>query len=210
MSALAATTLLTGCNQVMLLGYLIGGPPSIEPDFDAETGLSLDLPDVTVAVVCYAPSDLKMEQPKLDTEVATHVAYRLAQNNIQVVNPDRIHAWIDEHPDWDHPEEIGEAFNADYVIEIELATFGLYEHNSTELLRGRTETHVNVFEMDEFGRGDRIYTNVIDNEYPTEVPRSIYEQSVTAFRAEYLSQLSQAIGWMFYPRYSGDKVGWAT
>ena len=64
--------------------------------------------------------------------------------------------------------------------------------------------------MDEFGRGDRIYTNVIDNEYPTQIPRSIYDQSATAFRSEYLSQLSQAIGWMFYPRYSGDMVGWAT
>ena len=33
--ALVAMTLLPGCNQLMLLGYLIGGPPSIEPDFDA-------------------------------------------------------------------------------------------------------------------------------------------------------------------------------
>ncbi len=47
----------------MILGYLIGGPPSIEPDFDKETGISLQGKDKTVAVVCFAPRELLAEFP---------------------------------------------------------------------------------------------------------------------------------------------------
>ena len=61
----------------MLLGLLIGGPPSIEPDFDAETGLALDLPDTRVAVICYAPTDVKLYNPNIDHELSQIVAGQL-------------------------------------------------------------------------------------------------------------------------------------
>ena len=42
-----------GClKQMLFLGYLIGGPPSIEPDFDRNAKKSMTGKDVTVAVVC--------------------------------------------------------------------------------------------------------------------------------------------------------------
>src|ERR1043166_6370417 len=45
--ALLATLLTTvgGCNAVLALGYLIGGPPSIDPDFNVQTGKALDKKD---------------------------------------------------------------------------------------------------------------------------------------------------------------------
>ena len=75
---LAVGACLQGCAQFVLLSYIIGGPPSIEPGFDAETGLSLKGKDKTVAVVCYAPTELQYDYPKVDAEVASAVAYRLA------------------------------------------------------------------------------------------------------------------------------------
>ena len=44
--------LMAGCQQFVILSYLIGGPPSIEPDFDKETGICLKDKKKTVAVVC--------------------------------------------------------------------------------------------------------------------------------------------------------------
>lgn len=206
--ALTALTL-GGCSQFALLGVLLGGPPSIEPDFDRETGKALDLPEVTVAIVCYAPTDMKLDYPKVDNEVSTTVAYRLAQNDIQVINPDVLRAWLDQNPDWEHPEEIGEAMKATHVIEIELASFDLYEQNSTNLFRGRTEAYVSVYEMDDAGRGDRIYSKDLNFVFPTEVPRPA-DVPLTSFKAEYLSRLSEKIGFLFYERYSGDLIPWAT
>lgn len=207
--ALALMFTTTGCQQFVIISYLLHGPPSIEPDFDAETGESMSVPDVTVAVVCFAPTELKWKFPQLDEQVATHVAYRLGQNHITMIHPDYVKAWIDEHPDWEKAEEVGKAFDASYVIEIELADFTLYEGTSTTLFRGHTEAYVHVVKIDEEGFGERIFTKEIDFSFPTRVPRSSYDQSQASFQKEYLSRLSEKIGWLFYDRFHGDMIGWA-
>jgi len=199
-----------GCAQFVLLSYLIGGPPSIEPDFDKETGQGLDDPEVVVAVVCYAPTELKLLNPKIDVEVATMVGYRLAGNDINVVLPDTVNAWLDQHPDWEKPEEIGRALQATHVIEISLASFELYEEHSTYLFRGRTDAKVTVTKMDDQGYGENIYDTHVNLVYPTNAPRTTYETTLQSFKRDYLSRLSEKIGWLFYERYSGDMFPWAT
>ena len=202
---------LPGCNQFVLLSYVLGGPPSIEPDFDAKTGKSLDRPDVTVAVIGYASTKLKVDNPKIDVDLAKMVAYKLAASQrINIVHPDTVHAWLDEHPDWEKAEEVGRGLKANYVIEIELESCSLYELHSASLLRGRTEGYVNVYEISADGFGERIYSKDISLVFPTEAPRSTYDQTLTSFKREYLTRLSELIGWMFLERYSGDKMHWAT
>jgi len=201
---------LPGCGQFVLLSYILGGPPSIEPDFDAQTGKGLDRRDITVAVIGYADTDMKVRNPKIDAEIASLVAYRLAANKINIVHPDTVHAWLDEHPDWEKPAEVGQGLKADYVIEIELLSFDLYEEHSASLFRGRTEGYVNVYEMKDDGSGDQIYSKDLNFVFPTEVPRSTYDQHPSQFKREYLTRLSELIGWLFIPRYSGDKMHWAT
>jgi hypothetical protein len=198
----------SGCAQFVLLGLLLGGPPSIEPDFDAETGKSLSKKDTKVVVVCYAPTELKWNFSSIDDEIAAHVSYRLFEHKIQCIEPDYVRAWVDQHPDWEVASEIGKAFDADYVIEIELESFSLYEEgNTTSLYRGRTVGTVHVSDMKD--DGDRIFNKEIDFAFPTRVPRSAYDQSLISFKREYLSRLSEKIGFMFYEHYSGDMIGWA-
>ncbi len=201
---------LTGCSHFVLLSYLIHGPPTIEPDFDTETGKSMSAVGKSVAVVCFAPTELQWKFPQIDEQVATAISYRMGQNHIKVIHPDYINAWIDEHPDWEKPEEIGKKFEADYVIEIELAAFSLHEGTSTTLFRGTTEAYVHVIEMDEHGHGERIYTKELDFTFPTKIPRSSYDQNLSEFQREYLSRLSERIGYLFYERFHGDMIGWAT
>jgi len=205
-AALLSATAGSGCAQFVLLSYLIGGPPSIEPDFDAETGLSLSKSDVKVAIVCYAPTEVKWNFPAIDDEVAAQVSYRLFEHKIKIVEPDYVRAWIDGHPDWDLASEIGDYFHADYVVEIELESFNLYENgNSTSLFRGRTVGMVHVTDM---STKERIFAKDLDFSFPTRVPRSAYDQSLSSFKREYLSRLSEKIGFMFYESYAGDQIGW--
>jgi hypothetical protein len=200
---------LQGCAQFVLLGYLIGGPPSIEPNFDAETGLSLKGKDKTVAVVCYAPTELQYDYPKVDAEVASAVAYRLAEHGIKVVHPDYVKAWIDENSDWDRAEEIGEALKATHIIDIELVAFSLYEENSHTLYRGRSEVYLSVIEMQPDGTGEKVFATELDSLFPTQMPRPTTDISYVQFKREYLSRLSESIGWNFYERYNGDMIPWA-
>lgn len=198
-----------GCQQFVILSYLIGGPPSIEPDFDKETGQSLKGKDKTVAVVCFAPKELLMEFPGIDKEISAHVSYQLAEHKIAIVKPDYIRAWVESHPKWELAEEIGREFEADYVVEIEISTFSLYEGTSTTLYRGKTEADVSVTEMDDSGHGDRIFSKELDFHYPIRVPRHSSEQSLVVFKRDYISRLSEKIGWMFFESYNGDMIPWA-
>jgi len=195
LSVCLAMLLFGGCQQFVILSYLIGGPPSIEPDFDKETGESLKGKDKTVAVVCFAPRELLAEFPAIDKEIAAQVSYQLAEHKIAIVKPDYVRAWVSAHPKWELAEEIGREFKADYVIEIEISAFSLFEGTSTTLYRGRTEADVSVTKMGE-GSGDEIFSKELDFHYPIRVPRHSSEQSLVAFKRDYISRLSEKIGWI--------------
>ncbi len=196
---------LTGCNYFLLAGLLIGGPPSIEPDFDRDTGLSMIDKDATVAVVCYAPRDVKWDFANIDHDLAKRVAHRMFEKKIKVINPDRIRDWIDRNPDWDSPDEIGAAFGATYVVHIEVNKFSLYEKNSSDLFRGRSDVLVNVWQMDG-ETGEQIFTTDLESIYPRAVVRSAYDTKYTTFKREYMDLLSDDIGKLFYEHYNGEDI----
>lgn len=199
----------SGCSHFVILSYLLAGPPSVEPDFDSQTRKSMSTPGKKVAVVCFAPKELQWNHPQIDHKLAMALTARLAQHHIKVIPAEEVRAWTDEHPNWETAEEIGRATKADYVIEIELASYSLFEGTSTTLYRGRTEAYVHVVEMDAEGHGERIYTKALDFVFPTQVPRSSYDQTLSHFQKEYLSMLSERMGFLFYERYNGDMIHWA-
>ncbi|MBC8117801.1 MAG: hypothetical protein H7062_25710, partial [Candidatus Saccharimonas sp.] len=114
---------LSGCSYVLFLGYLIGGPPSVEPEFDAQTKESMTDKDVTVAVVCFAPNEVLYGFENIHHELAKYVTQRLIQHKITTVPHDYVKAWLEENKDWDKPEEIGAAFKSTYVVYIDLNEF---------------------------------------------------------------------------------------
>jgi hypothetical protein len=202
--------LASGCNYVVLAGYLLGGPPAIEPEFDQLTNKSMTAHDVTVAVVCYAPTELKWDSPKIDFEVAQYVTYNLRDHKVKVASPESVRNWTDRNPDWDTPEEIGAALGVTYVVYIDLSEFTLYEENSTNLYRGQAEALVSVYEMEESGEGEKVYSKEIISKFPLLGPRSTSEVSYDIFRRQYLTRLSEDIGRLFYEHYAGDDIHDAT
>ncbi len=210
LAALTATVSLAGCNYIVLLGYLIGGPPSIEPDFDATTRKSMTDKDVIVAVVCYVPDEVKWNYPEIDQDLAKYISYRMHQHRVKTIDPDRVNAWLDENSEWSEPDEIGHALSVKYVIYVDLQNFVLFEENSSDLFRGRADGAVSVWEMDEDGEGDKIYHKEIISKFPLLAPVSTYEVSEPMFKRRYLSRLSEEIGRLFYEHYAGDDVPDAT
>lgn len=207
----AILTNMVGCNYVILLSYLIHGPPSIAPGFETETGQSMTEEDVTVAVFCFAPKEIKFDFDKIDHDLARAVSFRLGQHNIRFVNPDYVQAWTDRNPDWDHAHEIGEAFQTRYVVYIDLHEYNLYEHESSTLYRGRAEAIVKVFEMDEaYSDGELIYQKDITSKFPLLQGRSTSEVTYSTFKREFVGRLSEEIGRLFYEHYAGSDVVDAT
>ena len=204
----------TGCQAVILLGYLIGGPPSIDPDFEVQTKKSLAKKGVKVMVLCYAPRELKWDNEAVDYELAKAVAYRLNGHKISVIDPDRIHAWLDQNDNWDTPDEVGNVFDADFIVYIDMKEYGLYEENSSQLYRGRTEAILSVIEMDPRNKrdpeatrkGHQIYSKDISSRYPKSTPVSSDQYAYADFKKMYLSALSEEIGVKFYESFAGDDI----
>jgi hypothetical protein len=207
-----AAVLLTssGCNYIVMLGYLIGGPPSIEPDYDATTGLSMTDKDIVVAVACFAPKEVLYSFSHVDREIAKLVAYRLHTHSIKTINPDMVQKWVDEHPDWDEADEIARGVGASHVIYIDLTSYTLYEENSHEMYRGRSEGIVTVYELDEDGEGEQVYSKEVISRYPLAMPRASSDISRSGFQGQYLARLSEEIGRLFYEYYNGDDIPDAT
>ena len=207
----AAMLSVTGClKEALFIGLLIGGPPSVEPDFDRWTKNSMTDKGVTVAIVCFAPKEILLNNFKVDQSLSKYVANRLYQHRIKVINPDRIFAWIDQNPNWERAVEIGEAFGVTYVINIDLESYTLYEQNSANLYRGRSQAHVQVWEMDDDGEGEKIYEKSLNSIYPLAAPRPTSQESLSTFRRKYLDRLSEEIGRLFYEHYNGDDIPDAT
>jgi hypothetical protein len=197
-----------GCNYVVPLALMISGPPTIEPEFDALTKESMTDKDVTVAVVCFAPTDVRFSFENVDNELARYVTFRLYEHKIKVISPDHVKGWLDENKDWDRPEEIGAAFKCTYVIYIDLNTFSLYEEGSANLYRGRAEAIVSVWKMDEsHEEGDKIFSKEVISKYPIHQPISTGEVTYSNFKGQYLSRFAEEIGRLFYEYFSGDDIG---
>jgi hypothetical protein len=197
----------SGCNYFILAGYLIGGRPSIQPDFDKMTKKSLRDKGVKVAVVCFAPDEVRLNFIDVDKDIAKYVAHRLNEHHIPTVNPDRVQEWLDKHEDWDKPEEIGEATKATHVILVDVHKYNLFEENSHALYKGRSEILISVYAMQKDGGTDKVYTKEITSQFPLETTRETSEISYDLFRRQYLSRLSEEVGRLFYEYYNGDDIG---
>jgi len=199
-------SMFTGCSYVLFLGYLIGGPPSVEPEFDAQTKESMTDKEVTVAVVCFAPNEVLYGFENVHHELAKYVTFRLQEHKIKAVPPDYVKGWLEENKDWDKPEEIGAHFKATYVVYIDLNEFSLYEEGSGSLYRGQAEAIVSVWKMDDNGEAEKIFSAEKISKYPAQQPISTSEETFTNFKARYLSRLSDQIGRFFYEYYISDEI----
>lgn len=206
-----ATMACTGCNVVLLLGYLIGGPPAIDPDFNKKTGKSLSGKDKLVVVYCYAPNELKADHDRVDYEVATCVALRLNKENIKVADPDYVYEWIDKHPEFEKDTELGAAFNATHVIKIELTDYSLYAERSHDLFQGHCSGLITVWEMEKKSDGTTkktgkiVYNQDLNSRFPKESPLASTQYAPDTFKKLFLSALSADVGGKFYPTYAGDE-----
>ena len=198
---------LTGCQSILTLGYMIGGPPSSDPDFHIKTKQSLDKKGTTVLVYCYAPKELKWDNERLDYDVAKHLAHQLMQKKIKVIDPDLVAAWLDKHDKWKKTAEIGRAFKVDYVIHVDISAYSLYEPRSSNLYRGYADAMIHVVKMDDNKRdGTVIYQTGVKSKFPTRGPVDQNQLSFADFKKRYLSALTFQIGSLFFATETGDDI----
>ncbi len=192
-----------GCNPLTAPFFLATwGDPKYEPDFKIAEGKR----EVRVLVLTYCSSlETRPELLGADRELTTLVAKKLVdgakanKEKLTVVAGSTVQRYKDEHPNWQTmaPEEIGEHFRADYVIELEVDKLTLYEPlSNNQLYRGQAELSVKLHDVHKPGTEP-----VFHNEYAIEFPRSrpipVTDTNPRKFRLQFLTRVATDISWYF-------------
>lgn len=116
-----------------------------------------------------------------------------------MVSTSQVEKYKDEDPGWKSrsPQEIGERFHADYVIDLEINSLTLYKPGSANtLFLGKAVITLDVVDVHRAGDGP-IYHEVYTCEYPriAEIPAT--DSDSEQFRQRFLSVIAKQLSWRF-------------
>jgi hypothetical protein len=102
--------------------------------------------------------------------------------------------------------KIGDHFEADYVIDMEIISLTLYEPGSAnQLFRGRADISVQVVNVNE-PDDDPIFRPQYRCEYPkTRGPIPIGEYSAVQFKQKFLDHVGRELSWYFTAHLNEDE-----
>jgi hypothetical protein len=200
-------TSLPGCSLGVMLGKMVQGEPRNPAQFRTMTKEDLTKGKHTVLVVCTAPDSVDSEHSTLAYDVIDGVTRRMKLHGIDVINPDLVASWIDEHGGiGSDPAELANEFDTDYIVFIEIQSFSFREPNSPKLLRGQATGFVRAYEVTKIAGQARV-NNVFGTEfistYPKHTPISEQGRSSLIFQKEYMDRFCDTLAEKFYDHRPG-------
>jgi hypothetical protein len=213
---LAAVGLLTlaGCDPRSILYFLQPFEPTIAPPGPALKGKR-------VVILVHAVSGTQADFPALDRDLARGLAAILRQKvkKIDVVEPEKVRGWVEAHPTYSDPAEAGLAFDADFVIFLEVETFRIQDPSSPGLFEGTSKVHIQVHRLrpptDSGGQpiagrpreSEVVYDDTHDTNFPIRGPIPMdVGVSRTAFKTKFLDLVVTEVSWHFVGHAPGDNI----
>ncbi|MDR3638378.1 MAG: hypothetical protein P4L84_31535 [Isosphaeraceae bacterium] len=208
---------LAGCDPRTLFYFI---QPN-EPTIPVPEG-SPSLVGKRVAVVAHASSGAQGEFPALEREFAREFSRRLQKNvkKIDMVSQEKVWDWVDGHTDWNNPAEIARAFEADYVIFLEIESFKTKEAGDLNVLHGTSRTHIQAIALDypKNSRGKRltdqpkeeetVYDDYQETEFPKRGPiPTDTGTSAAKFKKTFLKVVAVECTWHFLEHAPEDAIG---
>ncbi|MGL6194039.1 MAG: hypothetical protein ACRC2T_04370 [Thermoguttaceae bacterium] len=182
-----------GCNALFTAAYLIKGK-------DAPARYSiLKKGEKKVLVICRSLALNQMDNETVPRDIARTVGKLLKHNvknkKLSVVDYRKVEKWLDDcRSEYEDFDELGVAFNTDYVIGIELQGFNLIESQGT--LQCRASWLIKTYDI----KNDEVIgEDQMQIVYP-KVPQPYYgSANVTKLRSIMVGMISQQIAAMYYP-----------
>lgn len=198
----------TGCSLGVMAGKAIFGEPKISSEFRTRTGVDLTKGEKSLLVVVTTPSSVEGDMPSLDLDLIEAITRRMKLHGVKVTDPDRVAKWIDQNGGrFDHPRELTEHFDADFIAVIDLESFSCHDENSPSLYHGNASGEMKVFEVrDVAGSKDalQVFAATFRTQYPPHGPVPIEQHSPKMFQKKFLDNLSDRLGSRFYDYRMGD------
>ncbi len=132
-----------GCNLLMPAVFLHPGTKKVPPEF-------AKLANTKTLVLVWAEPATLYDYPHIRLEVASYVgdAIRAGVDGVQLVNERKVEEYLQAHPEESvDARAVGEHFEAEMVVYLELLEFQIRDPESPDLLQGRARAAVRVYDL---------------------------------------------------------------
>ena len=206
----------TGCNPILLMSYLFdNNNPKTKAEFPLKPRPKHEKEEVKVLVLTSCAPGLSPDMIGIDRLLAAEfiplLEARCLENkeNIKILKSAPIDAYKKENPEWrgQHPMEIGKYFKADYVIDIEVLSIGMFEPGTQrELMKGRAKIAVMAYDMSKPAKEPAYNPPESNFEYPRTHEKSRYDMPVSTFRQKFVKRIAEELVVPFAAHTTGQSV----
>jgi hypothetical protein len=206
----------SGCQIIIGTLLTLQGRPMATCEFTSMTKKKLAEKGKKVVVISSATAEAQSEEPSLDLDIIDSVSRRLQLDNVNVVDPYKVGAWIDENGGIKEETPlapIGVKFNADYIVLFKFNKFGYAAANTPGMFQGHASYKVVVVEMvkDKDATGGKrakvIYNRAFESQFPTNRPVAADEAGTPeVFKSKYMSRISQDLTRLFVDYRPEDEI----
>ena len=145
----------SGCGSFLYFFWPFGRTVTVPAEFDG-------LKNQNVAVVVFAPESTQFEYPwvVLNLSAMTSAQLRAGVKGLTTVSPQKINAYQRKNLHWAEMDRtaLGKALKADFVLYISLVEFSTVEEGYVDLLRGRINGEIKVYDCSKKEAGACVWT----------------------------------------------------
>ena len=200
-----AASAATGCSgmvNVLAIPALFTGSECIEPEVKLVKGRH---DSARVLVLSYANADLRWGNDSVDEEITAMLSAELSKESRFKITPERkVRAWKDLNPRWarKNAQEIGEEFEVDYVVTLEVTDFAVQEPKSPFLLQGRAKAKIRVHDVK---KDQMVYDDVFTRDFPSTGPIPAQDvASQDGFKIKFMRTLARELSWKLVAHPASD------
>lgn len=193
-----------------MAGKSLFGDPIVEAPFSKAAHVDLTNGMYQVVIVASTPETIKTEFPATTIDLIEKVSRNLRSNGVQVVNPNKVATWLDDNGGyWDNINELANAFEADYIIHLEVESLSLQEPNSPDMYQGHVSGTVYGYEV-RVGRKEktahRIFHKAFDRNYPDGYPQLADRLSRDSFHRDLMDHIGLVLSQMICNCRTSDRI----
>ncbi len=200
----------TGCSLGVMAGKAFFGDPKQPSEFRTHTGVDLTKAEKRLLVVVTTPQAVEGEMPSLDFDLIEAITQQLKQHDVKVVDPDKVAKWIDQNGGrFEHPTELAQQFDTDFIAVVDLETFTLHDPNSRSLYHGDAGGQMQVYEVKKVAgsaQALQVFGASFRSQYPQHGPVPMDQLSPKMFQTRFLKHLSERLAARFYDYRLRDEM----
>jgi len=203
-AALLIALFAVGCNPLTgAYFFLFGLDDKIQPEFKlAKEGKKSTHVLILTSFIGESPSDLLGFERQLTAAIVKEldIGSKANKEKLKIIPTHKIEEFKSANPGWKTmtANQIGRQFDVDYVVDVEVASAGLYERDSRKrLFRGRAALTVSVVDVAKSADEGAAHQRQLTIEYPkARGPIPVDDDmTVERFRELFLQRIAQDVTW---------------